>query len=291
MSDRIVRASAANTQIRIFAADTKQTVETARQKHNTSPVATAALGRLLTAAAMMGMMSKGEDDLLTLKLVGDGPLGGVVVTADGKANVKGYVGNPLTDLPLNAMGKLDVAGAVGNGRLDVIRDMGLKEPYVGQTPLISGEIAEDITYYFANSEQVPSSVGLGVLVDRDYTVKRAGGFIVQLLPYATDEVIDRLEENLKKIKSVTSFFEQGGTAEDLITTLCEGMDPEITDTVPVRFYCNCSRQRVEKALISIGKEELDDMIAEGKPVSLNCGFCNTDYEFSLEDLKRIREKA
>ncbi|MBQ1489136.1 MAG: Hsp33 family molecular chaperone HslO [Lachnospiraceae bacterium] len=290
MSDRIVRATAANAQIRIFAADTKDTVETARVKHQTTPVATAALGRLLTAGAMMGTMLKGADDLLTLKITGDGPLGGIVVTADANADVKGYVGNPNADLPLNAKGKLDVSGAVGKGRLDIIRDMGLKEPYVGQTPLISGEIAEDLTFYFANSEQVPSSVGLGVLVDRDYTVKRAGGFIVQLLPNASDEVIDRLEENLSKIKSVTAFFESGLGAEDLIRVICEGMDPEITDTIPVRFYCNCSRERVEKALISIGHKELDDMIADGKEVNLNCGFCNTDYTFSVEDLKRIREK-
>ena len=290
MSDRIVRATAANAQIRIFAADTKDTVETARVKHQTTPVATAALGRLLTAGAMMGTMLKGADDLLTLKITGDGPLGGIVVTADANADVKGYVGNQNADLPLNAKGKLDVSGAVGKGRLDIIRDMGLKEPYVGQTPLISGEIAEDLTFYFANSEQVPSSVGLGVLVDRDYTVKRAGGFIVQLLPNASDEVIDRLEENLSKIKSVTAFFESGLGAEDLIRVICEGMDPEITDTIPVRFYCNCSRERVEKALISIGHKELDDMIADGKEVNLNCGFCNTDYTFSVEDLKRIREK-
>ena len=290
MSDRIVRATAANAQIRIFAADTKDTVETARVKHQTTPVATAALGRLLTAGAMMGTMLKGADDLLTLKITGDGLLGGIVVTADANADVKGYVGNPNADLPLNAKGKLDVSGAVGKGRLDIIRDMGLKEPYVGQTPLISGEIAEDLTFYFANSEQVPSSVGLGVLVDRDYTVKRAGGFIVQLLPNASDEVIDRLEENLSKIKSVTAFFESGLGAEDLIRVICEGMDPEITDTIPVRFYCNCSRERVEKALISIGHKELDDMIADGKEVNLNCGFCNTDYTFSVEDLKRIREK-
>ncbi len=290
MSDRIVRATAANAQIRIFAAYTKDTVETARVKHQTTPVATAALGRLLTAGAMMGTMLKGADDLLTLKITGDGPIGGIVVTADANADVKGYVGNPNADLPLNAKGKLDVSGAVGKGRLDIIRDMGLKEPYVGQTPLISGEIAEDLTFYFANSEQVPSSVGLGVLVDRDYTVKRAGGFIVQLLPNASDEVIDRLEENLSKIKSVTAFFESGLGAEDLIRVICEGMDPEITDTIPVRFYCNCSRERVEKALISIGHKELDDMIADGKEVNLNCGFCNTDYTFSVEDLKRIREK-
>lgn len=285
--DRIVKATAANAQIRIFAADTRDTVEEARNRHDTTPVATAALGRLLCAGAMMSTMQKGEDDLLTLKITGDGPLGAITVTADSNANVKGYVANPKVDLPLNAVGKLDVSKAVGNGRLDVIRDMGLKEPYVGQTPLISGEIAEDITYYFANSEQVPSSVGLGVLVDRDLSVKRAGGFIVQLLPFASEEVIEKLEENLKQISAVTTFFEQGGTPESLIETLAAGMEPNITETVPVRFYCNCSRERVEKALISIGKEELNSMIEEGKPVTLNCGFCNTDYTFTPEELKEL----
>ena len=285
--DRIVKATAANAQIRIFAADIRDTVEEARRRHNTTPVATAALGRLMCAGAMMSVMQKGEDDLLTLKITGDGPIGAITVTADSNANVKGYVVNPNVDLPLNPVGKLDVSKAIGNGRLDVIRDMGLKEPYVGQTPLISGEIAEDITYYFANSEQVPSSVGLGVLVDRDLTVKRAGGFIVQLLPFATEEVIEKLEENLKKISAVTSFFEQGGTPESLIETLLSGMEPNITETLPVRFYCNCSRERVKKALISVGKEELQSMIEEGKPVTLNCGFCNTDYEFSVEELKTL----
>jgi len=289
--DRIVRATAANAQIRIFAAETKELANEAATRHHTSPVATAALGRLLTAAAMMSTMLKGEDDLLTLRITGDGPIGAVTVTADSSANVKGYVINPEVDLPLNGKGKLDVSGAIGNGRLDVIRDMGLKEPYVGQIPLISGEIAEDLTYYFANSEQVPSSVGLGVLVDTDYSVRRAGGFIVQLLPNADDKVIDMLEENLKKIKSVTALFEEGKTAEDLIEILGEGMDPEITETVPTKFYCNCSKERVTKALISIGKEEIQAMIEEGENVNLNCSFCNTDYPFTVEELKRIAKEA
>ena len=289
--DRIVRATAADASVRIFAADTKMLVETARAKHNTSPVATAALGRTMTAAVMMGSMLKGEDDLLTIRVCGDGPLGGITVTADSKAGVKGYVGNPETNLPLNAVGKLDVAGAVGAGHLDIIRDMGLKEPYAGQTPIVSGEIAEDLTYYFANSEQVPSGVGLGVLVDRDYTVKRAGGFIVQLLPDAKDEVIDRLEENLKEISSVTGLLDEGKTPEDFIEILAKGMDPVITDTIEPKFYCNCSKERVQKALISIGKEELQSMIEEGKSVQLHCAFCNTDYDFSVEELKDLLKIA
>ena len=280
--DRIVRATAANAQIRIFAAYTKDLAEEGRKRHSTSPVATAALGRLMTAAVMMSETLKGE---------GDGPLGGITVTANSKAEVKGYVGNPNVELPLNARGKLDVAKAVGAGRLDVIRDMGLKEPYVGQTPLISGEIAEDITYYFANSEQVPSSVGLGVLVDRDFSVKTAGGFLVQLLPFAEDAVIDKLEENLKEIKSVTAFYEEGHTPEDLIHAICRDMDVQITDTVPTVFRCNCSKERVEKALISIGTKELTSLIEEGKAVTLNCGFCNTDYTFEIPEMKELLKKC
>ena len=258
--DKIVRATAANASIRIFAADTKILTETARSRHQTMPVATAALGRTMTAAVMMGTMLKGEDDLLTIRVCGDGPLREITVTADSKATVKGYVGNPGVDLPLNAVGKLDVAGAVGAGHLDIIRDMGLKEPYAGQTPIVSGEIAEDLTYYFANSEQVPSSVGLGVLVDRDLSVKRAGGFIVQLLPFADDEVITKLEENLSSIKSVTGLLDEGKTPEDLIEIIAKGMDPEIVDFAEPKFSCNCSKERVKKALISIGGKELDSMI-------------------------------
>lgn len=255
------------------------------------PVATAALGRTMTAAVMMGTMLKGKDDLLTIRVCGDGPLQGITVTADSKATVKGYVGNPGVNLPLNAVGKLDVAGAVGAGHLDIIRDMGLKEPYAGQTPIVSGEIAEDLTYYFANSEQVPSSVGLGVLVDRDLSVKRAGGFIVQLLPFADDEVITKLEENLSSIKSVTGLLDEGKTPEDLIEIIAKGMDPEIVDFAEPKFSCNCSKERVKKALISIGGKELDSMIEEGKNVQLHCAFCNTDYDFTVEELKEIREIA
>ena len=289
--DRIVRATAADAQIRIFTADTKELVEEARKRHETSPVATEALGRLLTAGAIMSTMLKNEGDILTLKVTGDGPLGSITVTADGKNNVKGYVGNPKVELPLNARGKLDVAGAVGKGGLDVIQDLGLKEPYVGQIPLISGELAEDLTYYYANSEQVPSSVGLGVLVDRDRTVKKAGGFIVQLLPHAAEETIEKLERNLNRLQSVTGFFEEGKTAEELVEFLCEGMEPQITDTVPVRFYCNCSRDRVEKALISLGRKELGSMIEEGMPTTLNCSFCNSDYVFTAEELKELLKKS
>ncbi len=291
MSDYIVRATAANAQIRAFACTTREMVETARQAHNTSPVVTAALGRLMSAAAMMGSMLKGEEDLMTLQIKSGGPMKGMTVTADSKGNVKGYANVPDVILPANSKGKLDVAGAVGPGFLQVIKDMGLKEPYVGQTMLQTCEIAEDLTYYFATSEQVPSSVGLGVLMEKDNTVKCAGGFIVQLMPFTEDAVIDRLEENLKQLTSVTSLLSQGMTPEELLGVVLSGFDVEITDTLDTGFHCNCDKERVEKALISIGKKELQDMIDDGKPIEMNCHFCNTNYEFGVEELKSLYQKA
>lgn len=231
MKDYIVRATAANGQVRVFAATTREVVETAREHHNTSPVATAALGRLLTAGAMMGSMMKNDTDMLTIQIRGDGPLGGITVTADSHANVKGYVNNPDVVLPPKN-GKLDVGGAVGIGLIQVIKDLGLKEPYSGQTILVTSEIAEDLTYYFANSEQVPSSVGLGVLMEKDNTVKCAGGFIIQMMPFATDETISQIEENLKHVTSVTNLLEQGYTPEQLLETLLGNVGLEITDTIP-----------------------------------------------------------
>ena len=291
MTDYIVRATAAGAQIRAFACTTREMVEHARSAHNTSPVVTAALGRLLSAGAMMGSMLKGEKDLLTLQIKGDGPVNGITVTADSHGNVKGYANVPDVILPANAIGKLDVAGALGQGILSVIKDMGLKEPYVGQTELQTGEIAEDLTYYFATSEQVPSCVGLGVLMEKDNTVKQAGGFIVQLMPFAEDAVIDKLEENLAKIQSVTSILDAGNTPEQMLEMLLEGMSPEFTDTMPTQFYCNCDKARVEKALISIGKAELQSMIDDGEAVEVNCHFCNTKYAFSVDELKALRKKA
>lgn len=291
MSDYIVRGMAANGQIRAFAALTKDSVETARQAHNTSPVATAALGRLLTAGGMMGAMMKGERDVLTLQIKAGGPLQGITVTADSQGNVKGYVGNPQVILPANDKGKLDVASAVGPGFLNVIKDMGMKEPYSGQTMLQTCEIAEDLTYYFATSEQVPSSVGLGVLMDRGNTVRQAGGFIVQLMPFAEEAVISQLEENLKGVTSVTRLLDEGNTPEQLLERLLGNLNLELSDTLPVRFHCNCSKTRVEKALISIGRQELKSMIQEGKPVELNCHFCNTNYQFSIEELKEILHRC
>lgn len=289
MTDYMVRATAANAQIRAFAATTKELVETARQAHNTSPVVTAGLGRLLTAGAMMGTMLKSDSDLLTLQIKGDGPVHGLTVTADGSGHVKGYADEPQVILPANAKGKLDVGGAVGNGVLSVIKDMGLKDPYVGQTALQTGEIGDDLTYYFATSEQVPSSVGLGVLMEKSNTVRCAGGFIVQLMPFAEEEVISRLEKNLSNITSVTALLDQGMTPEEMIKRVLDGFEVEFTDKMPCRFFCNCSRERVEKALISIGKQEIDEMIQEGKPIEVNCHFCNKNYTFDVEELKNIRK--
>ena len=291
MNDYIIRATAANDQIRAFAAVTTEMVETAREHHNTSPVATAALGRLLTAGAMMGSMMKGEKDVLTLQIKAGGPLQGITVTADSQGNVKGYVGNPDVCIPANSKGKLDVAGAVGPGFLTVIKDMGLKEPYSGQVMLQTCEIAEDLTYYFATSEQVPSAVGLGVLMNKNNTVRQAGGFIVQLMPFAEEEVISRLEQNVQKINSVTNLLEEGHTPESLLEKVLEGFDGQINEKMDTRFHCNCSKERVEKALISIGRKELNEMIQEGKPIEMNCHFCNTNYNFTVEELKEILRRC
>ena len=289
--DYMIRATAAKGQIRAFAATTRETVEYARAAHNTSPVATAALGRLLTGSVMMGAMMKGEKDLLTIKVEGDGPMGGMTVTADSKGNVKGYAFHPEIMLPPNEKGKLDVGGALGIGVLTVIKDMGMKEPYVGQTELQTGEIAEDLTYYFATSEQVPSAVGLGVLMEKDNTVKQAGGFIIQLMPSAEDEVISVLEEKLKSMDSVTNILNAGNTPEQLLEILLGDLGLEITDTIPATYYCDCSRERVERAIISIGKKDIQEMIDDGKPVEVRCQFCNNKYEFETEDLKHMLDKA
>ena len=291
MRDYIVRATAANDQIRAFAATTRDLVEAARQAHGTSPVATAALGRLLTAGAMMGSMMKGEKDLLTLQIKGDGPLGGITVTADSSARVKGYVGHPEVLLPPNLAGKLDVGGAVGQGDLVVIKDMGLKEPYVGRTALVSGEIAEDITAYFAASEQIPSAVALGVLMSRENEVKQAGGFILQLMPFAEEEIITALEAKLAEISSVTSMLDRGMTPEDMLQELLGDLGVTVHERIGTGFFCNCDKKRVEKAIISIGKKEIGEMIAEGKPIEVNCHFCGKTYEFSVEELKRLLKQA
>ncbi|MBR6770591.1 MAG: Hsp33 family molecular chaperone HslO [Lachnospiraceae bacterium] len=289
--DYMVRATAAQSQIRIFAASTKNMVEEMRSIHNTSPVVTAALGRLLTGGVMMGAMLKGEKDMLTLQVRGDGPLGGMTVTADSQGNAKGYAYHPQVILPPNKEGKLDVGGAVGQGSLSVIKDMGLKEPYVGQTVLQTGEIAEDLTWYFASSEQIPSSVGLGVLMERDNTVKQAGGFIIQLMPFAEDTLIEKIEENLKKFGSVTAVLDEGKTPEEILKLLMGGLDIQIGEQIELHYTCNCSKERVEKAIISIGQKEIQEMIADGEPIHVDCHFCSKDYTFSIEELEVMLKKA
>lgn len=287
----MIRATAAQGQIRAFAATTRDTVEAARSAHQTSPVATAALGRLLTAGAMMGFMMKNEDDLLTLKIQGDGPIEGLTVTADAQGRVKGYAFNPSVMLAPNAQGKLDVGGALGLGVLSVIKDIGLKEPYVGQTILVTGEIAEDLTYYFATSEQTPSSVALGVLMNLDNTVCQAGGFILQMMPGASDAVIDRLEQKLNEISSITTLLDAGKTPEMILDEVLGEFGLEINEKQPVSFYCNCTKKRVEKALISVGKKDIQEMIDDGKPIEVNCHFCGKHYTFSVEELKGILDRA
>lgn len=290
MKDYIVRATAANAQIRAFAATTTELVEEARVHHGTSPVATAALGRLLTGGVMMGSMMKNDTDVLTLQINCSGPIGGLTVTADALGNVKGYVNEPEVLLPPKN-GKLDVGGALGQGILNVIKDMGMKEPYAGQTILQTGEIAEDLTYYFATSEQVPSSVGLGVLMEKNNTVRCAGGFIVQVMPFIEEEVLAKLEENISKIQSVTSMLDNGHTPEEMLAQVLEGLDVEITDTLPARFYCNCSKERIEKAIISIGKKDIQEMIDDGETIEVKCHFCNQAYHFTVEELKEILKKS
>ena len=291
MEDRIIRATAGGGKIRAFAAYTREMVETARQAHNTSPVITAALGRLLTAGAMMGVTLKSEDDLLTLQIHGSGPAKGLTVTADAKANVKGYAIVPDVVLPANDKGKLDVSGALGIGVLSVIKDMGLKDPYVGQVELKTGEIAEDLTYYFAVSEQVPSAVGLGVLMNRDNTVKQAGGFIIQLMPFADDAIIDKLEETIANMPSVTTLLDEGKSPEDILEYLLGDFGFEILEEYPTQFTCNCDKKRVEKALIAVGKKELKNMIDDNEPIEVKCHFCNKGYTFDVEELKEILKKC
>ncbi len=285
--DYIVRATAANHQLRAFAISSRNIVEKARAIHNTSPVATAALGRLLTAASMMGSMMKGEKDVITLQVECGGPIGGITVTADSSANVKGYVNNPNVILPPNAQGKLDVSGALGPGFLNVIKDIGMREPYNGQTHLVSGEIAEDLTYYYATSEQTPSSVGLGVLMDKENFVRQAGGFIIQVMPDTDDEVIDKLEAKLNEVKSVTDMLEKGMTPEDILEYILGDMELEILETIPTEYKCNCSRERVSRAIASIGKKDLQEMIDEGKPIEVNCQFCGSHYRFDTAQLKEL----
>ena len=290
-SDYIVRATAANHQIRAFAISSTNTIEEARQRHNTSPIATVALGRLMSAGAMMGTMMKGDDDIITIQIKGDGPIGGLTVTADAKANVKGYVNHPDVMLPLNSAGQLDVEKALGIGVLSVIKDIGLKEPYVGDTILVTSDVTQDITYYFATSEQVPTSVGLSVIMSKDNTVKSAGGFIIQLLPDASEEIISALEKKIKEVKNFTTMLEHGYTPEQMLEELLGEFGLDILDKIPTQFYCNCSKERMSRALISIGRKELSSLIEEGRTIEVNCHFCGSHYNFDVEELKDLLHKA
>jgi len=285
--DYILRASAGNGSIRMFVANTRQTVQKAFTIHKTSPVMSAALGRTLTAGAIMGSMLKAESDIITISIKGNGLGGGVTVTSNSRAQVKGYCINNIVDIPLKSNGKLDVSTALGKGTLTVIKDMGLKEPYVGQIPLISGEIAEDLTYYFAKSEQVPSAVALGVLVDRDYSIKQSGGFIIQLMPDADNDIITEIEEKLKTIQPITTMLDSGLTQEDILYKIVGEFDVNILDKIPVNYYCNCSKKRVEKALVSVGKKELTDILKEDKKAVLHCHFCNKDYTFDEKEIEEL----
>ena len=281
MNDYIVRATAADSSIRAFAITSKNMVQEARDHHDTSPVITAALGRLLSGAAMMGSMMKGQIEC-------SGPARGLTVTADSTGHVKGFPKEPAVDLPPNAQGKLDVGGALDLGVMSVIKDLGMKEPYVGQTVLQTGEIAEDLTYYFATSEQIPSAVGLGVLVERDGTVKQAGGFIIQLMPFTPDEVIDKLEKKISEIKSVTEMLEDGDTPEQILENVLGEFGLEITDTMPTAFRCDCSKERVSRALATLNRKDMDDLINDNEPIEVKCQFCNQAYKFTVEDLKALR---
>ena len=290
MEDYIVRATAGEGSVRVFVATTRNMVNRAFEIHKTSPVATAAIGRLLTGASIMGCMLKNDTDIITISVKGDGELGGIVVTTDNKSRVKGYVKNPLVNLPLKENGKLDVSGAVGHGTMTVTKDLGLKEPMSGQIPIVSGEIAEDLTYYFAKSEQTPSSVALGVLVDRDYTVKQAGGFIIQIMPDAKEEIISYLEERLSTLPAMTTMLEEGKTPEDILKILFGENEVKIYERLPAEYYCSCSKEKTEKALVSVGLTELKSILEEDKGANIHCHFCNADYYFDENDIKSLISK-
>lgn len=291
MSDYIIRASAAKGMIRAFACTTKEMVEYAKNAHNTSPVVTAAIGRLMSAASMMGSMMKNEEDLLTLKIEGSGPMKAAIATADAKGNVKAYPFVPDVILPANNKGKLDVAEAIGVGILSVISDIGLKEPYVGQVELISGEIAEDITYYYATSEQIPSSVALGVLMNKDNTVNSAGGFIIQLMPFCEEEVIEKLESVIPTLPPITSLLSEGKTPEQILELILGYLELEINDKLDIAFKCDCSKEKIEKALISIGAKDLQEMIDERKAIEVSCHFCSKKYNLEVEELEALLNRA
>lgn len=290
--DYMVDAIAGNESVRAYAVTSRDLVEYARKAHNLSPIATAALGRTMSVSVLMGSMLKNASDTLTVQINGDGPLKGITAVSNNAGDVRGYVVNPYVILPPEANGHLNVGGGVGKGTLTVIRDLGLKEPYVSTIPLQTGEIGDDFTYYFAQSEQTPSSVGLGVLLNKeDVTVSHAGGFILQLLPNCPEDVIEKLEANLKEFKGVTETLKEEDTPEHLLKTVLKGFDIEFLSKKDVRFQCNCSYERGLRVLSSLGEEELGKIVEEGKPVEVACSFCGKKYDYSLDVLKELREKA
>lgn len=291
MSDQLTKAMTRDGFLRIYAVVSTETCNTAQKYHQLSPVASAALGRLLAAGQLMGSMLKNKDASLTLQLKGDGPLGTVLVSADACGDAKGYVSNPMVDIPLKKNGKLDVGAAVGKGTLSVIKDLKLKEPYIGQIPIQTGEIGDDLAFYFMQSEQVPSVVGLGVLVDRDYSIKCAGGFIIQVMPDCDEKTLSKIENSIKNMMNVTEMLEKGMDSIEMIRYVMLGFDVEILETNPVRYHCNCSEERMERALISLGKKELREMIEDTGEAEIVCHFCNHAYVFDKSRLKMLEEKA
>ncbi len=288
---KLVRCISNDGTLTIMAVDSTDIVNEMRRIHNTAPVTSAALGRLLTAGCMMGAVLKGKDDSVTLRMKADGPAGTVMAVSDNQGNVRGYVQNPIVDLPLNSKGKLDVAGAIGkNGDLTVIKDLGMKEPYIGQIPIVSGEVAEDITAYYFTSEQTPTVCALGVLVDRDYSIKAAGGFLIQLLPTAFDDTIEKVERCIKDIEPVTTLLTKGMSPEEICHHVLSEFELEELDTANPVYKCNCSRERVERALISTGIENLEEM-AEDENTEVCCQFCDKKYNFSSKDMKQLIKSA
>ena len=288
---KLVRAISDMGGVVIAALDSTDIVSEMERIHKPSAVVSAALGRLLTASQLMGAMLKSRDDSVTLRIKADGPIGGLTVGCDGVGNCKGFAQNNIVEIPLRADGKLDVGTAVGkNGHLYVIKDIGMKEPYVGNIPLVSGEIAEDITAYYAYSEQIPTVCGLGVLVNPDLTIKRAGGYLIQLLPGATEEEITMLENNLKNVPSITKFFEQGKDVYDVINTLLDGFNPNVLDEDTVQYHCDCNRDRVEKALISIGVKDLQEIYDEEEMIEMGCQYCDKKYHFTKNDIGKMIKK-
>lgn len=288
MKDKLIKAIAKDGQVRIIAAETKELVNEGIKLHNCAPTAAAAFGRMLTVGSLMGSMLKSEKDVLTIKIDGGGSAKGIVVTSYADARVKGYIGNPSADLPANALGKLDVGGVIGkNGGLVIIRDLGLREPYVGQVPIYTGEIGDDIAYYFTVSEQTPTAVGLGVLVDKDLSIKEAGGIIIQMMPGADDMLADLITYRLQDLGHITKFLSEGKTIYDMLDFLFDDMGLKILEEINPRYECDCSKEKIERALISIGKKDLQEIYEEGKTEEIKCHFCNKDYKFTHEEIGEL----